>query len=242
MADEASAQTEKKLAVASGVDTPGGPATGTVTPALSELPPDQVKYSLKVSLADLSAKATALYAHKKYDEAAEVYARAAEMQAEINGEESTENAEILFLYGRCLFQVGQSKSNVLGGMAPDTKTGDKAGKKSGGKKKVGTNGEGSSKAPEGVIQSAAAVTGEAVEKAEKVVEEAAEKVAEVVAEKVAEVAENVAEKEAPVSGEATKPLFQFTGDENWDDSDEEQEVRWWQPTASSARRPLCKQG
>ncbi|KAK3685859.1 hypothetical protein B0T22DRAFT_232805 [Podospora appendiculata] len=94
--------------------------SGTSTPIV-ELDSEQLAHSLKVSLADLSAKAAALYAHKSYEEAAEVYAQAAEMQAEINGEMSPENADILFLYGRALFKVGQSKSDVLGGGAPETK-------------------------------------------------------------------------------------------------------------------------
>lgn len=93
------------------------PASGTATPM--DLDPEQVSQSLKVSLADLSAKAAALFAHKKFEEAAEVYAQAAEMQAEMNGEMSPDNAEILFLYGRALFKVGQSKSDVLGNKAPE---------------------------------------------------------------------------------------------------------------------------
>lgn len=99
------------------------PRSGTATPY--ELNPEEASKSLKVSLADLSAKATALYAHKQYEEASEVYAQAAEMQAEMNGEMSPENAEILFLYGRSLFKVGQSKSDVLGGKAPETKKSSK---------------------------------------------------------------------------------------------------------------------
>ncbi|KAK4168106.1 hypothetical protein QBC43DRAFT_341888 [Cladorrhinum sp. PSN259] len=100
------------------MDTPAA-STGTATPI--ELNPEEAAQSLKVSLADLSAKATALYVHKNYEDAAELFARAAEMQAEMNGEMSPENAEILFLYGRALFRVGQSKSDVLGGKAPEKK-------------------------------------------------------------------------------------------------------------------------
>lgn len=119
------------------------PSTGTATPF--ELDPEQAAASLKVSLADLSAKATALYAHKNYEEAAELYARAAEMQAEMNGEMSPENAEILFLYGRALFKVGQSKSDVLGGKAPDTKKSQSSKPKAAAAKLAKTsNGEGSS--------------------------------------------------------------------------------------------------
>lgn len=73
--------------------------------------------SKKVTLADLSAKGSALYAHKNYEEAAEVFSRASNLQAELNGELAPENAEILFHYGRSLFRVGQSKSDVLGGQA-----------------------------------------------------------------------------------------------------------------------------
>lgn len=101
------------------MDTPTGASTGTATPF--ELDPESAAQSLKVSLADLSAKATALYVQKNYEDAAEIFARAAEMQAEMNGEMSPENAEILFLYGRALFRVGQSKSDVLGGKAPEKK-------------------------------------------------------------------------------------------------------------------------
>lgn len=80
---------------------------------------DDIK-SKRVTLADLSAKGTALYAHKSYEEATEIFSRASVLQAEINGETAPENAEILFHYGRSLFKVGQSKSDVLGGSAPTT--------------------------------------------------------------------------------------------------------------------------
>ncbi len=176
------------VVTASGVGTPGGPATGTVTPATSGLPPDQVEFSLKVSLADLSAKATALYVQKKYDDAAEMYARAAEMQAEMNGEMSPENADILFLYGRCLFKVGQSKSDVLGGKAPAKKNKPKPDSAGPSKKEEDTS-SAQRIAEEGVAIAAAATS---------------------------------TSKEEAASREAKKPLFQFTGDENWDGSDEEE--------------------
>ncbi|KAJ4864332.1 SHNi-TPR domain-containing protein [Trichoderma breve] len=96
--------------------------TGTETPTVAqadlELEDDDDIKSKKVTLADLSAKGTALYAHKKYEAAADIFSRASILQAEINGELAPENAEILFHYGRSLFKVGQSKSDVLGGSAP----------------------------------------------------------------------------------------------------------------------------
>ena len=186
--------------IRSGVSTPVG--TGAATPAMSELPPDQVAYSLKVSLADLCAKAATLYSQQKnYEEAAEVYARAAEMQAEINGEMDPQNAEILFLYGRSLFKVGQSKSDVLGGKAPETGGGgsssssSEAAKKE--KKKNKQDKAASSEAGGGLIakaigSSAGAGAGGSAE--------------------------------GPLSGtiDAKKPLFQFAGDEEWDASDDDE--------------------
>jgi hypothetical protein len=153
----------------------------------------EVFNSIKVSLADLCAKGTAQYAHKNYDEATDLFARASELQAELNGEMSPENAEILFLYGRSLFRVGQSKSDVLGGRA-------------GGEKKP--NGAAKAKKPEPVKE----------EKSEL------DKVAE---EGVAIIAEQNDGTRVEEDAGAKKPLFQFTGDENFEDSDDDQpEVCW----------------
>jgi HAT1-interacting factor 1 len=167
-----------------------------------ELDPEQAAQSLRVSLADLSAKATALFAQRKYDEAAEVYARAAEMQAEMNGEMSPDNAEILFLYGRALFKVGQSKSDVLGGKAPDAKK-PKPAKPP--KKSKPANGAAEEKNRNG--ESAAAAV-------EAKVEEAVSEVAKEV--------EAAATKDEPSAEK--KPLFHFEGDENFEDSDEEEDA------------------
>lgn len=133
--------------------TPGIATAGTVTPF--ELDERQRRLSLDVSLADLCAKATALYAQKKYEDAADIFSRATEMQAEMNGEMNPKNAEILFLYGRALYKVGQSKSDVLGGAAPVT---EGEGAKKGSKKKA--NGEAKKAAdgaePEKIIEKAIA--------------------------------------------------------------------------------------
>lgn len=147
--------------------------------------------SVKVSLADLCAKGTAQYARKNYDEASDLFARASELQAELNGEMAPENAEILFLYGRSLFKVGQSKSDVLGGRA-------------GGEKKK---------------PNAAAKA----KKAKPAKEEKSE-LDKVTEEGVAIIAEqNGGGLKAEEDG-VKKPLFQFTGDENFEDSDDD-EVR-----------------
>ncbi|KAH6627041.1 hypothetical protein B0J18DRAFT_489815 [Chaetomium sp. MPI-SDFR-AT-0129] len=176
------------------------PATGTSTPL--NLDPDETVKSLKVSLADLSAKATALYAHKEYEQASELYAQAAEMQAEMNGEMSPDNAEILFLYGRALFKVGQSKSDVLGGKAPEAK-----------KPKA---------KPKPTKVAGAANGGASAENSGASVAEAERKVDEAVGEVAAKGAAEKEEEEAPKTDQK-KALFQFQGDENFADSDEEEE-------------------
>ncbi|KAH7011961.1 hypothetical protein EDB80DRAFT_876587 [Ilyonectria destructans] len=138
---------------------------------------DDVK-SRKVTLADLCAKGTTLYAQRSYEEATEIFSRASVLQAEINGETAPENAEILFHYGRSLFRVGQSKSDVLGGPAASDN-----------KKKA--NRDSKPKKPEAA-------------KAKQ---------------------DGVAEgkEEAPKSDtDAKKPLFQFIGDENFDELDEDE--------------------
>lgn len=118
-------------AVTSAAPTPGT-ATGTATPF--ELDEHQRRNSLNVTLADMCARGTALYAQKKYEDAAETFSRASEMQAEINGDMDPENAEILFLYGRAVFEVGKSKSDVLGDTPAPANEGAKKEKKADGAK------------------------------------------------------------------------------------------------------------
>jgi len=146
--------------------------------------------SIKVTLADLCAKGTAQYARKNYVEATDLYAQAAEIQDEVNGEMSPDNAEILFLYGRAQFKVGVSNSDVLGG-------------KSGGAEKKKPNGAKSKKpvAPKKETSELDRITEEGV----------------------AIVAEQNGHSVKPEETDAKKPLFQFTGDENFEDSDEDEE-------------------
>lgn len=165
--------------------------TGTETPAVAtadlELEEDDDIKSKKVTLADLSAKGTALYAHKKYEAAADIFSRASILQAEINGELAPENAEILFHYGRSLFKVGQSKSDVLGGSAPAP-----AEKKT--KSSSGASSKKATKADEGEgAQEGGAEQGKDKKNEEK--------------------------DDVP---EGKKLFFQFTGDENFDESDEDE--------------------
>lgn len=152
--------------------------------AEEEEAPEDIE-SRKVTLADLSAKGASLYAHKSFEEAAEIFSKASVLQAEINGETAPENAEILFHYGRSLFRVGQSKSDVLGGpaVAGERKLNGKTSKKEE-TKTASAEAEGSTKA------------------------------------------EQDAKAEVP---DDKKPLFQFTGDENFDESDGEEEQVYWIP-------------
>jgi HAT1-interacting factor 1 len=141
--------------------------------------------SIRTTLADLCAKGTSNYSRKNYVEASDYYAQAAELQAELNGEMSPENAEILFLYGRSLFKVGQSKSDVLGGRA-------------GGEKQK------SNKSKTKPAKTAP--------KADPIAEEG-----------VAAIAEKATSEDVKPEPAASKPLFQFTGDENFEDSDDEED-------------------
>ncbi|KAI0137818.1 hypothetical protein F4776DRAFT_85262 [Hypoxylon sp. NC0597] len=195
MAEATPADTPTLSAIPSAVAS--ATASAAATPqSLPPMDPEERAKSLQVSLADLTAKANALYAQKKYEEAAEVFSQATEMQAEINGEMAPENADILFLYGRSLFKVGQSKSDVLGGKPPPVPE-----KKSNGA---------TDKKPKLKKSQAEPSTISTINEEEEQTE----------AEKVTEEGVTIAEK-VP---DAKKPLFQFTGDENFEDSDEEEEA------------------
>ncbi|KJZ72458.1 hypothetical protein HIM_08127 [Hirsutella minnesotensis 3608] len=148
--------------------------------------------SRKVSLADLSAKGATLYAQRKYEGASDIFSKASVLQAEMNGETAPENAEILFHYGRSLFKVGQSKSDVLGGTAAE-------------KQPAKANGSSKEPAAGALDESASAVAAKAKQAGAE------------------DVKESKAEGTTGVAGDAKKPLFQFTGDENFDQSDEEDE-------------------
>lgn len=149
----------------------------------------------RVTLADLSAKGTAEYSQKNYEKAAEYYADAAALQAELHGEMDPQNAEILYLYGRALFRVGQQKSDILG----DRASGEKKANGSAMKQKSTTGDDARPEESEDGV-------------------EVKPKDEEDVAKAVIEASGGSANGK---SAEIKKPLFQFTGDENFEDSDEE---------------------
>lgn len=179
-------------------------------PTITETAPDATpatQAELKEKLTDLTAQATALYAVKKYEEAAELYSEATEIQAEINGEMSEDNADILFAYGRCLFHVAQKTSTVLGGTAASAQL--KGNDKKPSKKRKAN---GSLKAEAGPSSAAA----EPSASAQSIVETA--QPADVVP------AED-ANPETSKTSATEKPFFQIEGDAaDWADSDEENDA------------------
>ncbi|RPA93733.1 hypothetical protein L873DRAFT_1637022, partial [Choiromyces venosus 120613-1] len=132
-------------------------------------------------LATLKAQAAKSYAQKDYSTASDFYAQACELQSSINGDDNPLNAHLLYLYGRSLFQVALTKSDVLGGKPAEEQDG---------KEKEKKDGKGKGK-------------GKDVSKIEEEDEEKKPKML------------------APPAG-AKAGFFSFTGDENWDDSDEEE--------------------
>ncbi|MCJ1477852.1 hypothetical protein MMC13_006525 [Lambiella insularis] len=145
-------------------------------------------------LQELIAQATANYAVKDYDAAAELYSRATELQAELNGEMSPQNANLLYSYGRCLYHVAVSNSDVLGSKVAGEKREDS--KKSSKDQKSNGQAEANTERKE--------------------VEQVAE-------EGIAAIA-TTADQSTTTDDEKhdSKAYFTFTGDENFDDSDDEE--------------------
>ena len=110
---------------------------------------------------------------------------------------AVENADLLYSYGKCLYFVAVSRSDVLGAKAAGEKVGNvKEEKKSKGKRKHAAM--------------------------DTVEEERDQEVAEEVVAKIATEKEPAKEDDTAAQ-KGDKPFFQFQGDENWDDSDEEAE-------------------
>ncbi|THX79429.1 hypothetical protein D6D04_05180 [Aureobasidium pullulans] len=68
----------------------------------------------QAELAKLQAAATKEYSLKNYAGASEFYSQASQLQAQLNGEMSLDNADLLYQYGRCLYHLAVSNSDVLG--------------------------------------------------------------------------------------------------------------------------------
>ncbi|KAH8704715.1 hypothetical protein BGW36DRAFT_353166 [Talaromyces proteolyticus] len=75
---------------------------------------EETTEQLQARLTDLTTRAAAKDAVKDYNASAELYSQATELQAQLNGEMSLENVRILYAYGKSLYNVAVSKSDVLG--------------------------------------------------------------------------------------------------------------------------------
>lgn len=166
------------------------PTGSAPAPAESSLSPE----AAAAKLTQLKASATKEYSLKNYTAAADLYSEATELQAEVNGEMSPQNAELLYAYGRCLYHVAISKSDVLGS------------------KVAGSGGEEPKKKKRKVE---AAETSDALKSGEE--KTAEEVVGAVVEEKDGKTDEKNGE------ADKSKPFFQIEGDENWTDSEDEEE-------------------
>lgn len=149
-------------------------------------------------LDDLIAQATLKYSIKDYDAAAEFYSQATELQAELKGEMEAGNADLLYAYGRCLFHAAVRNSDVLGS------------KVAGEKQQAGSHPpRKTSKKNDGVTLDASVVVG---------------------AGEYETTGSDVEAKDASSSsggGKARdgKPYFQFTGDENFETSEDEADAQ-----------------
>lgn len=162
----------------------------------------------RTQLRSLKAQATLKYSVKDYNAAADLYSQATELQAEINGELSSENADLLYAYGRCLYHVAVKNSDVLGSKVAGEKR-DEGQKASGSKKH---------------------------KRREKVDEDDGQKrIAEEVVTKVIESKDGPIHPSAEADGESGQ-YFQFKGDENFDTSDEDEEEEVSEADAEDAEK------
>lgn len=162
---------------------------------VAELSPQE----LQKKLDHLKASATQQYSLKNYSAAAEFYSEAAEVQDLVNGEMSPENSDLLYQYGRCLYHVGVSKSDVLGGKVASNEEPKRKKRKTAPAAAVAESSAAGAAKGEGLLADAIK-NGEG--KAAAVEEE---------------------EHSDMIEGKPSsdKPFFQITGDENWTDSEGE---------------------
>ena len=146
----------------------------------------------RARLQELVTRAAAKDAIKDFNAAAEFYSEATELQVELNGEMSLDNADLLFAYGKALYNVAVSKSDVLG-----TKVAGESHVQSNDAAANSSASAGPSSTSDNLIQSA-------------------------VANGLAKKDTGANEKELS-ENKQSKPFFQFTGDENFDESDSEQD-------------------
>lgn len=157
--------------------------------------PQETSQEKQTQLDDLIKQAAAKDATKDHNAASELYSQATELQAELNGELSPENAGLLYAYGKSLYNVAVSKSDVLGSKVAGEPQ-DQASQGSGatGSGPADTSAKGGS-----LISDAISNANAKTPKAPK--------------------------SSSPEPGATqSKPFFQFTGDENFVDSDSDEEA------------------
>lgn len=147
----------------------------------------------RTQLDDLIARAAAKDATKDHDSASELYSQATELQAELNGELSPENADLLYAYGKSLYNVAVSKSDVLGSKV----AGDQQ-PQSGTASSTNTSSAGLKSTSDSLVQDA-------------------------IANSMAEKSSSTKRADRESEPTESKPFFQFTGDENFVDSEDEDE-------------------
>ena len=179
------------------------PNTFTSTMAEITEPTTMTPAQLQAQLEQLKASATQQYSLKNYSAAAEFYSEAAEVQDQVNGEMSPDNSDLLYQYGRCLYHLGVSKSDVLGG-------------------KVAGNNNGSEEPKRKKRKTAAPVVAESsAAGADKTIADALKNGEQKLAGVEEEKEEEDVKVEEAAAASSSKPFFQITGDENWTDSEEE---------------------
>ncbi|KAJ6140085.1 hypothetical protein N7471_006571 [Penicillium samsonianum] len=147
----------------------------------------------RTQLDDLIARAAAKDATKDHDSASELYSQATELQAELNGELSPENADLLYAYGKSLYNVAVSKSDVLG-----SKVAGEQQPQSGTASSTNTSSAGLKSTSDSLVQDA-------------------------IANSMAEKSSSTKRADRESEPTESKPFFQFTGDENFVDSEDEDE-------------------
>ncbi|RAL05039.1 SHNi-TPR domain-containing protein [Aspergillus ibericus CBS 121593] len=153
-------------------------------------PSEDNSAKFRASLDELIKQATAKDAIKDFNAAAELYSEATELQAMINGELALDNADLLYAYGKALYNVAVSKSDVLGSKV----AGEPHAQPSNAPVERPSAG---STSITGIVQKAAAQSP----------------------------AKELSEAQETKAGDVpAKPYFQFTGDENFEDSDSEDDA------------------
>ncbi|WPH00435.1 nasp-related protein sim3 [Acrodontium crateriforme] len=167
------------------------------------VPATMTPEELTAKFEQLKASAIKEYSLKNYAAAADFYSEAAQVQDEINGEMSIANADLLYQYGRCLYHVAVSNSDVLGGKVASAEEPKRK------KRKVALAAEAESSSAAG---SSGLIGGAMKDGQQKQAEEIVEAVVD----------DNHGMKKEN-SMATSNPFFQITGDENFTDSEDDEE-------------------